>query len=138
MDTTDESLFSRPAAVRYLSAERRSRTRRALRSMDTNFPVASTVKSFHCSTTTAALPSPKWLRSTRFAAASQSGIESARLIDSRAAQSSKIAPRSRQAQPAPENLLATEHNNFLVIFCDLIKKLPGIQVLHIGLELRLF
>src|ERR1700686_1422318 len=138
MDNTRASLFSYPTALRYRSAERRFRTRNAFRSIETNFPVASTVKSFHCSTMTAALPSPKWLRSTRFAAASQSGTESARLTEPGSAQSSRLAPTSRHAHAAAENLLPAEHHDFLVVFGNLIEELPGVRILHIGLELRLF
>src|ERR1700682_230607 len=138
MDTTLESLFSCPTAVRYRSAERRSNTRNAFRSIDTNFPVASTVKSSHFSTTTAALPSPKWLRSTRFAAASQSGTESARLTEPGGAQSSRTAPRNRHAHAAAENLLPAQNHDFLVVLGNIIKELPGVQIFHTGLELRLF
>ena len=47
MDVTLVSLFSDPTAFRYGSADRRFSTRRAVRSVRTNFPVASTVKSVH-------------------------------------------------------------------------------------------
>src|ERR1700730_11424257 len=136
MEITRESLFSIPTASRYGSAERRFRTRTALLATNSNFPVASTLKSDDCSTTTAALPSPKWLRSTRFAAASQSGTESARLTEPRSAQI--MAPISRHACAAAENLLPAEHHDFLIVFGNLIEELPGVHILHIGLELRLF
>src|SRR6202790_2167626 len=137
MDVTVVSLFSNPAALRYRSADRLFRIRSAFRSIDTNFPVASTVKSSHCSTTTAALPSPKWFRSTRLAAASQSGAESARLMAPGCAQSSRIAP-SRHEHAATANLLPTKNHDFLIVFSNIIKELPGAQILHIGLEQRLF
>src|SRR6266576_1499508 len=137
MERTVESLFSCPTALRYRSADRRSKTRSAFRSMETNFPVASTVKSSHCSTMTAGLPSPKWLRSTRFAAASQSGTESA-LADSGGAQSSRIAPSRRRAPHAAENLLSTKNHDLLVVLGDLIEELSGVQIIRSGLDPRLF
>src|SRR5579872_4500980 len=47
MDVTLVSLFSAPTALRYGSADRRFSTLRAMRSVRTNLPVASTLKSVH-------------------------------------------------------------------------------------------
>jgi len=71
------------------------------------------------------------------AAASQSGAESARLMAPGCAQSSRIAP-SRHEHAAPADLLPTKNHDFLVVFSNIIKELPGAQILHIGLEQRLF
>src|SRR5690242_1343073 len=111
--------------------------RSAFLSVDTNFPVASTVKSSHCSTTTAALPSPKWFRSTRFAATSQSGTESARLTRPGCAQSSRITP-VRHEPAATARLLPAKNHDFLIIFGNLIEELPGTQIFHICQQQRLF
>src|SRR5882672_10326423 len=138
MERTVESLLSCPTAVRYRSAERRSKTRSAFRSMETNFPVASTVKSSHCSTMTAVVPSPKWLRSTRFAAASQSGTESARLTRPGGTQTTRTAPRNRHTRAAPENLLPAENHDFLIVFGNVIEELPGVQIIRSGVDQRLF
>src|SRR5712675_1388321 len=122
---------------RYRSADLLFSTRSAFRSIDTNFPDASTVKSSHCSTMTAALPSPKWFRSTRFAAASQSGTESAQPTAPGCVQSKKITPSSHEHAATAPLLLAKNHD-FPVVFGNLIEELPGAQILHIRLEHRLF
>src|ERR1700674_3474384 len=119
MDVTLVSLFSYPPASRYGSADRLFRTRRARRSIMTNFPVASTVKSVHSPTTTAALPSPKWPRSTRPAAANQSGAESALLTEWPPRHSNSV-PRNSLAKTA--SLLLPENDNFLIVFGNLIKE----------------
>src|ERR1700693_3513727 len=126
MDVTFVSLFSNPTASRYGSADRLFRTRRARRSVMTNLPVASTVKSVHSPTTTAALPSPKWLRSTRPAADSQSGTDSDRLrLIEWPARHSSSAPRSSLDKIA--SLLIPENDNFLIIFGNLVKEFFRIQ-----------
>src|ERR1700720_3058968 len=135
MEVTLVSLFSDPAASKYGSADRRFRTRRARRSVMTNFPVASTVKSVHSPTTTAALPSPKWPRSTRPAAASHSGAESARLMEW-FPKHSKSAPRNSLAKIA--SLLLPENDNFLIIFGNLIEEFFRIQVVDIGRQQHFF
>src|ERR1700692_3232682 len=129
MDVTLVSLFSDPTASRYGSADRRFRTRRARRSVMTNFPVASTVKSVQSPTTTAALPTPKCPRSTRPAAANQSGTESARLIEW-PPRHSNSTPRNSVAKIA--SLLLPENDNFLIILGNLIKEFFRIQVVDIG------
>src|SRR6202011_762499 len=96
------------------------------------------LKSSDCSTITAAVPSPKWLRSTRFAAASQSGTESARLMEPSKQKSSSNVPAKRHEHTAAELLLPAENHNFLVIFRNIIEELPGIHIFNIGLKLRLF
>src|SRR6185437_3450569 len=101
----------------------------ARRSVITNFPVASTVKSVHSPRTTAALPSPKCARSAFPAATSQSGADSARLIDRSVGQNNSSMPRS--TQPAAAKLLRTEDHNLLVLFGDLLEKFLGIQVLDV-------
>src|ERR1700681_1991978 len=134
MDVTLESLFSDPTALTYSSAERRFSTRRAVRSVRTNFPVASTLKSVHFPKITAALPSPKWPRSTRPAAESQSGTESARLIEW-PPRHSNSAPRNSLAKTV--GLLLPENDNFLIIFGNLIKEFFRIQILDIGRQKHL-
>src|SRR6266851_5346416 len=135
IDVTLESLFSDPSASTYGSADRRFRIRKARRSVITNFPVASTVKSVQSLTTTAALPSPKWPRSTRPAAASQSGTESARVIELSPRHTSSAA-RNRHAPAA--SLLFTEDNGFLVLLRDIIEKFLRIEILGRGLQQHLF
>src|SRR5580700_279607 len=135
MEVTLESLFSDPTAFRYASAERRFRTLSARRSVRIYFPVASTVKSVHSLTTTAALPSPKWPRSTRPAAESQSGTESARLLDGPPKHTSRAASKS-PAKPA--RLLLPENDDFLIVFGNLIKEFFRVQILDIGCQQNFF
>src|SRR5579864_4544282 len=135
MDVTLVSLFSDPTALRYCSADRRFSTRRAMRSVRTNLPVASTLKSIHFPTITAALPSPKWLRSTRPAAESQSGTESARPIEG--------LPRHRSSAPSKSptilaRLLLPENDDFLIVFGNLIKEFFRIQIFDIGRQQHFF
>src|SRR5271169_3008584 len=135
MDVTLVSLFSYPVASRYGSADRRFRTRRARRSVMTNFPVASTVKSVHSPRTTAALPSPKWPRSTRPAAESQSGTESAPLIAWPPRQRNTVA---RNSLATTANLLLPENDDFLIVFGNFIKEFFRIQILDIGRQHHFF
>src|SRR5579871_1018139 len=135
MDVTLESVFSDPMAFRYSSADRRFNTRRARRSVITNFPDASTLKSVQRPTMTAALPSPKWPRSTRPAAASQSGTESARRME-RSPEQSKAAPRHSSAAIA--SLLFAQNDDFLIIFGNLIEEFLGIQIVDIGGQQNFF
>jgi hypothetical protein len=116
-------------AIKYRSADRRFSTRSARRSVETNFPVSSTVKSFHCPTTTAALPSPKWARSTRPAVASQSGTDSARRFD----RSARPGNSNRPRHAAVASLLAAQKYDFLVTFSDVIEKFSSAQIFNVGL-----
>src|SRR5882672_5669805 len=136
MEVTFVALFSQPTASRYRSADLRFKTRMAQRSVNVNFPVASTEKSLHCPTMTAALPSPKWPRSKRFAAASQSGTAAAWTANGLARQTAKSSPRTGPA--AAKTLLPLKNHNFLVIFGNLIEELFGIEILNIRLQKRFF
>src|SRR5882672_2678758 len=136
MEVTFVALFSQPTASRYRSADLRFKTRMAQRSVNVNFPVASTEKSLHCPTMTAALPSPKWPRSTWFAAESQSGTEAAWTANGLDRHKTKSRPRTGPA--TAKSLLPLKNHNFLVIFGNLVEELFGIEIFNIRLQKRLF
>src|ERR1700674_5177236 len=135
MDVTFWLLFSVPATSRYRCAARRFSTRIAMRSVRTNLPVASTLKSVHFPRITAALPSPKWPRSKRPAAESQSGTESAPLIARPPRQRNSVA---RNSLAKTGSLLLPENDNFLIVFGNLIKEFFRIHILDIGRQQDFF
>jgi len=78
IEGTTVSLVSNPAAVRYRSRTACEASQRFSLDRHKLSGCVATVKSSHVPRMTAAMPSPKWLRSTRFAQ-QQSGAASARL-----------------------------------------------------------
>ena len=97
----------------------------ARRSLCTNLPVPSTVKSVDCATTIAALPEPNCPTSTLDAASSQSGALAASAIGTRPEHTSATAASHQNRR---RRLLPAQNDDFLIMLGNLIEKALGAQI----------
>src|SRR5690348_2710047 len=98
----------------------------ARRSLCTNLPAASTVKSVVCATTTAALPELNWPRSTLATACSHSGaFAPTALVGAQLEHPSTTAANQLNRGC---RLVAAQNDDFLIVLSDFIEKTFRAQI----------